>query len=277
MKDTECVEFLQWALPRLRMRWAGFRRVRKQVCKRINRRIAKLELSDIFDYQKYLETHVEEWEVLDSLCRITISRFYRNQKVFSLIQQEILPQLAKEAQMRGEHILRIWCAGCGAGEEPYSIALMWELVVKSHFPGLDMHLLATDVDSHMLERGNAACYSAGSIKELPDPWRNAAFEKRNGHYCLRRQYKAPVEIRAHDVRTDIPDGPYYLILCRNVVFTYFDLELQSEIARRMWQKLVTKGSLIIGTRETLPSNVKLFNEHSSRLGIYARDAEVYRE
>ena len=41
MKDADCTRFLQWALPRLGLRWAGFRRVRSQVCKRLGRRIAE--------------------------------------------------------------------------------------------------------------------------------------------------------------------------------------------------------------------------------------------
>lgn len=75
MKDTECVEFLQWALPRLHMRWQGFRKVRGQVCKRIGRRIRELNLGEGADYRTYLESHPAEWSVLDDLCRITISRF----------------------------------------------------------------------------------------------------------------------------------------------------------------------------------------------------------
>ncbi|MCH7911109.1 MAG: chemotaxis protein CheR, partial [Candidatus Hydrogenedentes bacterium] len=45
MKDNDCVQLLQWALPQLRMRWQGFRKVRRQVCKRIQRRWDELELS----------------------------------------------------------------------------------------------------------------------------------------------------------------------------------------------------------------------------------------
>ncbi len=259
------------------MRWPGFRKVRKQVCKRISRRMSKLGLPGVFNYQNYLQRHAEEWPVLDSLCRITISRFYRNKKVFALLEQEILPQLAEQARVRGEYILRIWSAGCGGGEEPYSLALLWELVLKPLFPDLDMHLLATDSDTHMLQRAKVGCYSAGSIKELPEPWRVAAFEKTNDLYRLRPQYKTKVEFRAHDVRTGIPDGPFNLILCRNLVFTYFDLELQSEIARRMWEHLVIDGALVIGARETLPNDVKMFKERGNRLGVYARDAEIGRE
>lgn len=256
------------------MRWPGFRKVRKQVCKRISRRMSKLGLPGVFNYQNYLQRHEAEWPVLDSLCRITISRFYRNKKVFALLEQEILPQLAEQARVRGEYILRIWSAGCGGGEEPYSLALLWELVLKPLFPDLDMHLLATDSDTHMLQRAKVGCYSAGSIKELPEPWRVAAFEKTNDLYHLRPQYKTKVEFRAHDVRTGIPDGPFNLILCRNLVFTYFDLGLQSEIAQRMWENLVTGGVLIIGARETVPSNGMAFKEHGRRLGIYKKAMEI---
>lgn len=274
MKDSECVQFLQWALPALRMRWPGFRRVRKQVCKRFNRRISYLKLSSVIDYQSYLERHAEEWPILDSLCRITISRFYRNRKIFALLEQEILPRLARQVLDRGERILQIWSAGCCGGEEPYSIVLSWDFVVSPRFPDLNIHLSATDSDNNMLQRAEDGCYSAGSIKEIPESWRDAAFEKTNDLYRLRPQFKTKVDFLEHDVRKGIPDGLFHLIVCRNLVFTYFDLELQSEIAQRMWENLVTGGVLIIGARETLPSNGMAFKEHGRRLGIYKKALEI---
>ena len=60
MKDSDCVHFLQWALPRLRLRWSGFRRVRRQVCKRIARRLRELELSDLDAYRDYLAAKPSE-------------------------------------------------------------------------------------------------------------------------------------------------------------------------------------------------------------------------
>ena len=56
MKDADCTEFLQWALPRLGLRWPGFRRVRGQVCKRLRRRIAELGLRELVAYRALLET-----------------------------------------------------------------------------------------------------------------------------------------------------------------------------------------------------------------------------
>ena len=82
VKDAECIHFLQWSLPRLGLRWAGFRRVRGQVCKRLRRRLAVLGLRDLWDYRALLETDAAEWRQLDGLCRVSISRFYRDQEVW---------------------------------------------------------------------------------------------------------------------------------------------------------------------------------------------------
>jgi len=95
MKDAQCVAFLQQTLPRLGMRWAGYRKVRRQVCKRIDRRLHALGLADIESYAGYLETHPEEWESLDAFCRISISRFCRDRGSFDRLAQEVLPRLAQ--------------------------------------------------------------------------------------------------------------------------------------------------------------------------------------
>ena len=77
-EDQQWVAFLQWALPQLQLRWKGFRKVRSQVCKRIYRRMRSLQISSLDAYRLYLQRHPGEWRVLDTLCRITISRFYRD-------------------------------------------------------------------------------------------------------------------------------------------------------------------------------------------------------
>lgn len=72
------------------MRWAGFRRVRRQVCKRIRGRVADLGLTDLAGYRALLETDAAEWQRLDGLCRISISRFYRDREVWRYLEREIL-------------------------------------------------------------------------------------------------------------------------------------------------------------------------------------------
>jgi chemotaxis protein methyltransferase CheR len=90
------------------MRWPGFRKVRRQVGRRVDRRLRQLGLDDVSAYQDYLEDHPREWLLLDEFCRISISRFYRDRGVFDLIGNEVLPQLAVAAIVRGDRELRVW-------------------------------------------------------------------------------------------------------------------------------------------------------------------------
>ena len=115
MRDTDWVEFLQWCLPRMEMRWAGFRKVRRQVCRRIGRRLEELSLEDLQAYRDVLARRPREWEVLEGLCRVTISHFYRDRVVFDLLGRRILPELAGAVRRRGGR-LRCWSAGCASGK-----------------------------------------------------------------------------------------------------------------------------------------------------------------
>jgi chemotaxis protein methyltransferase CheR len=199
MRDDECVLFLQWALPKLGADWRGFRKVRGQVCKRVARRLKSLGLPDVSAYRGYLETHVVEWTLLDELCWIPISRFYRDRAVFDYLQRTLLPQLAEAARLKGAEQVRAWSAGCAAGEEPYTLSLLWRLSVQRQFPDVELRILATDIDPQQLDRAHSACYSRGSLKELPKEWIGIAFEENDGRYSLRPEYRQGIELRPDHV------------------------------------------------------------------------------
>jgi chemotaxis protein methyltransferase CheR len=271
MWDSECIAFLQWALPRLRMRWPGYRKVHRQVCKRVARRLASLGLADTFAYRAYLETHPDEWKQLDELCPIPISRFYRDRAVFDHLGQQLLPALAKAAEARGVHRIHVWSAGCGAGGEPYTVTILWRLSLEQQFPDLKLEILATDIDREQLGRAVVACYTGGSLRQLPATWIGTAFEESDGRYCLRPGFQAGVEFRQQDIRRQLPDGAFDLVLCRNLVFTYFEEQLQREIAVSLHDRLIPGGVLVLGIHEVLPPGTAGFHSLEPRLHIYGRD------
>jgi chemotaxis protein methyltransferase CheR len=273
MQDPECIAFLQWALPRLRMRWPGYRKVRRQVCKRVARRLAGLGLTDTFTYRAYLETHPDEWKQLDELCPIPISRFYRDRAVFECLGQKVLPILARAAGAQGLDRIQVWSAGCGAGEEPYTLAIMWRLSLQQQFPNLKLQILATDINRDQLDRAVVASYSHGSLKQLPESWIEGAFEENSGRCCLRPEFKASVEFQQQDIRRQLPSRIFDLILCRNLAFTYFDEELQREIARSLHSHLRPGGVLVLGVHDVLPPGTEGFHALESRLHIYQRDPD----
>lgn len=256
------------------MRWPGFRRVRRQVCKRLQRRIAQLQLQDLDAYRAYLIEHGAEWSVLDSLCQITISRFYRDKMVFSIIKEQIFPHLLAILQQRQEMVLRIWCAGCGAGEEPYTLAMMWAICFQTDFPGTKLSIFATDINMEMLLRAHQACYPYSAIKNLPPSWRESGFEKRDEQYCLHPSFKTNVEFRCQDIRnnaiSELAGQPFHLICCRNLAFTYYDRPLQQQISQRLHDRLVEGGVLLLGVHEKLPTESSGYSLWSQRLGLYLR-------
>lgn len=269
MRDAECVEFLRWALPRLRLRWAGFRKVRRQVCRRIGRRIRELDLPGVDAYRAYLESAPDEWLQLDALCHVTISRFYRDRGVFTFLERSVLPELAGRAAAR-EGTVDAWSAGCASGEEAYSLVLAWEYAVRPAFPAVALHVVATDADPTMIQRIRAASYGESSLRDLPEPWRGRAFVRRGDRYYLRPRFRQLVTVELADVRDPDPTGPFDLVLCRNLAFTYFDVSLQCEVAERLALALRPGGALVVGSHETIPEGSGVLAPWCARLGVYRR-------
>jgi len=252
MKNDACVALLQWALPQLGLHWPGFRKVQRQVCKRIARRITALGLADVDEYRAYLDADRAEWRALGALCTVSISRFYRDREVFACLGSVVLPALAEAASMRGADHIECWSAGCARGEEPYTLAVQWRCLLAARFPRLDLRVLATDIDAWVLERARAACYSASSLQALPAAWRALAFERRGEQYCLRDSYRANIELARQDLCAELPQRQFDLVFCRNLAFTYFSPDLARSALERIASRLRRGGALVIGLHERLP-------------------------
>jgi chemotaxis protein methyltransferase CheR len=270
MSHEDCTVFLQWALPRLRMRWPGFRRVRSQVCKRIGRRIRQLEIEGFGAYRTYLESHTDEWARLDGMCRITISRFWRDRALHEVLFDEVLPVLAQGAITRGSGTLRCWSCGCASGEEPYSLLIGWRFRLAQPFPSIRFEILATDSDPAMLERAQRAVFSEGSLRDLPEPWRERAFDPHDDGLRMREECRQGVLWLCQDVRQQIPAGPFDLVLCRNLVFTYYEVSLQREVAERLDSALRPGGALVLGSHESLPEGASDFEPWGVHRALFRR-------
>lgn len=272
MKDSECVQLLQWALPRLGLDWRGFRKVRKLVCRRAARRMQQLGIAEARGFQAYLEQNPAEWGALERLCSITISRFYRDRSVFEFLEHEVLPAIAGLALQRGDRELKCWSAGCASGEEAYTLGILWNLALRPRFPALELRILATDTNPGALARARRGCFRASSLKELPPEWRAAAFGREGEEYCIAEEYRRGIAFEGQDIRSAMPEGVFHLIFCRNLVLTYFDLPLRREIMERLADKLVPGGALVVGIHETMPDSVPGIMPWQARLGVYRRKA-----
>jgi len=131
---------------------------------------------------------------------------------------------------------------------------------EPHFPGHPLEVVATDVDPRVLQRARAGRYSTSSLKDLAPHRVAAAFTRVEGEgdaegeetiHQLRDEYRRGVSFRRQDLLQEMPEGPFQLIFCRNLAFTYFDATLQRRILEGLLERLVPGGALVLGSHETL--------------------------
>lgn len=265
---NRCHEFLQHILPKLGYHWPGFRKVRRQVCRRIHQRMGELQIGSYSNYLVHIDRFPEELDTIDRLLDITISRFWRDRGVFELLEKVILPDLISTAGQENRNFLHCWCAGCCNGEEPYSLALLWHL----RFSPADIRLgiVATDRNKTVLKRAASGLFPKGALRNVPPDILEKGFDKVNNDYLIRRKFTDGIQFLQRDIRRDIPDGFFDMIFCRNFIFTYYDHSVRDALFRTILDRLRPGGYLVIGAHEHLP-------ESDFDIRRVKKDEPVYRK
>jgi chemotaxis protein methyltransferase CheR len=109
---------------------------------------------------------------------------------------------------------------------------------------------------------------------LPMAWRERAFVRRGPLFCLAEEFGGCVEFLLEDIRAAMPGGPFDLVLCRNLPFTYFDEAAQRRILDRLEQRIVPGGFLVLGSHEVLPAGCGGFARFAADLPIYRRQSPI---
>jgi chemotaxis protein methyltransferase CheR len=211
--------------------------------------------------------------VADSSCTVTISTFNRDAEMFAFLARFALPELAAHAIGAGDTELKAWSAGCASGEEPYTLVLLWDFLLAERFPTLTLRILGTDIDRHLVERAESACYSSSAVKRLPSEWLARAFDVERGTHCLKPACKNRVPFEWHDLRRGSVNG-FDLITCRNVAFTYFELVQQRAAAETLHGSLREGGALVLGRDEKLPPDAHGFSVWSGKHVVYRKSGEL---
>lgn len=240
-------EFLKEAAPLFGLQWRRFRR--KGIKRKVERRIGEIGASNFQNYLQRVRTDPEEQKYLSRILTVTISRFFRDKKVFQTIGDSILPVLLKEESRKD---LRVWSIGCASGEEPYTFSLLWKEGFEKAWPHIHLSILATDIDESLLERAREGRYKKSSLKEVPGGIFRGFFKPENGYYVLAQNIKESVEFRRHDILRQESFSEMDIVFCRNLAFTYFSKATQIEVLKKIASSLKERGYLVIGKDESLP-------------------------
>jgi chemotaxis protein methyltransferase CheR len=187
-----------------------------------------------------------------------------------LIANEVLPCLAGYAIDSESRTISCLSLGCASGEEVYTLKLLWQELLHSRYSSLTLRIIALDADENMLARARLGRYTRGSVRELPPDLLDRGFVKLGGAYQLRESYRDSIEFMKADVRDALPRGPFHLVLCRNLVFTYFDDALQREITARITDVMAAGGFLAVGRHETVPAGIGGLTPYPSSWMLYQK-------
>lgn len=235
-------------LQHLERPWTGYRKVRKGVKKRLHRHMEALGCTTIESYIKLIELRPNEKDVCEQCLLVTISRFFRDRRLWQILKDRLLPLLIQAF----EAPVRIWCAGCACGEEPYSLAIVWSSMENS--PTLE--LLATDAQSVCLDRARKGIYGRSSFKEVRGELRDAYFVSRRGgrSFQIKTNQLPPIQWQRHNLLDPPPHGSFQMIFLRNNLLTYHQGPLLSAAFDRIVSTLDPGGYLVVGSHEKLPSS-----------------------
>ena len=226
---------------------------RELVYGRISRRLRALDLDNFRDYRELLsDANGSEMVEFCNAITTNLTSFFRESHHFDYMRDQILA--SRIADPRASRRVRIWCAGCSSGEEPYSLAM----TIRETIPDAgrwDIRILATDLDSEVLAKGERGLYAADRVRDM-SPTRVARFFRETRHngnpaYEVTPDLRQLISFKQLNLMTPFPmKGPLDAIFCRNVVI-YFDKDTQRGLFARMSRLQLPGSILFLGHSESM--------------------------
>jgi len=250
MSISDFRKFLKETLPAMGYRWRRFDR--RNIRRRVSSRMEYIRIYELEKYAQLVTQDPSERAELDSLLRLTITRFYRNAWLWSELGSLIL-KIA--GNLDHKSTLRIWSAGCAGGEEPFSMAMLLDDLDRSGHLKHPWAILGTDTDPSSLKRACEGGYKWGSVREVPQHLLDRWFTEDDGLWSLGQEVRNLVQFCQYDHITMPPPNRFYMVLLRNSILTYNTDEIQRQVLNRIHGCLEVPGYLVIGRTENLPEGV----------------------
>jgi chemotaxis protein methyltransferase CheR len=192
--------------------------------------------------------------------------FFRDQKPFDSLQHIVLPKLRLLNQTKKQ--LRIWCAAASTGQEPYSIAMLFE-DSAAQWADWSIEILATDFSATALERAKTGIYSQFEVQRgLPIRLLMKYFTQTGDQWQINPPLKKRIRFAQANLLKPLSHlGSFDVIFCRNVLI-YFDAETKTDVLDRLAGVTRPEGCLIMGSAETTLHYSRRFELHPQERTIY---------
>lgn len=195
-----------------------------------------------------------EWGRLASSLTVGETYFFRDRLCFDALQQQILPALIADRRSAGILRLRFWSAGCAAGPEPYSLAILLDQLLPDR-AAWALTILATDINPVALDLAQRGLYSQWALRETPQWIVNRYFHRRGKDIfeldsAIQRMVTfVPLNLAKDNFPALLTNtNTMDLLVCRNVLM-YFTKDMQQAVVARLRESLATGGWLIVAPAE----------------------------
>jgi two-component system CheB/CheR fusion protein len=234
------------------------------ITRRIERRIAVTQVSDLEAYVRYLEQTPSEIAALYRELLIGVTSFFRDPLVMTQLQHEVLPELFQRFPDRE---LRFWIAGCSTGEEAYTLAILAREVMDSLGMARDIKIFATDIDRDAVAKAGAGYYPESIAADLAPAFLAKYFYNRGDSFQVSRTLREMVVFAQHNLIKDPPFTRIDFVSCRNLLI-YLQTNLQQRALDMFSFSLQPGGVLLLGTSETVGDMEECFEPLDRKNRIY---------
>jgi chemotaxis protein methyltransferase CheR len=228
------------------------------VASRLGKRLRHYNFQSYGEYYQYLTRQPagssEHWELANCIST-NKTDFFREPHHFNFLREQVVPELQRRCAQGSSRQVRIWSAACSSGEEPYSIAITL-LDALPDSGRWDIKILASDIDTDVLEKGERGVYDLDRLDAVPQALLKAYFLNGTGQFAGQAQVREELKNLIRFRRINFVDAHWAIraqfdvIFCRNVII-YFDRDTQRRLFERMVRYLKPTGYLIVGHSENL--------------------------
>lgn len=213
-------------------------------------------------YYEHLENDSSEKALGELIDRISTNHtfFNREKEHFRFFTETALPSIVKRLEQQNRRDLRIWCAGCSSGEEPYMLLMLMREFFGHNYDKWDAGILATDISQRALSLARAGSYPQERIGDVPEALRKKYFRKQpDGNWAIIDSIKHEATFRRFNLMNErFPfKKPFHIIFCRNVMI-YFDQTTRETLVSKFHQFTEPGGYLCIGHSETIGRGQALY-------------------
>jgi chemotaxis protein methyltransferase CheR len=215
----------------------------------------KMKLKSLADLIAHMRVTSDEALTIQVVEAMTTNEtlFFRDRWPFERFSAKVLPDMM-EANKHTKRI-RIWCAACSSGQEPYSLAMLIAEAGRL-LDGWSVELIGTDISEEMLERCRKGWYSTFEVQRGMTPEMLKKYFTKDGEgWKISDRLRAMVKFRNFNLLDD-PSAPAAglsgldLIFCRNVLI-YFDEITRKRVFAGMAKVMKPAGYLCLGGAETV--------------------------